>query len=269
MNNTNNIKAEQQTEHQNTEEVRKMEHINNANNNEAEQNNECMTILHEAIIEAGLKPRSSLLSKLEELCNMASMYEAEEENAKDDFGNIPAAYRIDLRAIAEELAYMRVTIARALFKIPDVKLLFDSVYHLSAFLSTECFFIKGVLKVEKAKNKKTTSKAVVDTRTLDYALSLVNGTVSRAKGTAEALKQAALWLAYYKDNDKNPLEYTAVDSALNKVYAAVRRQAKKNGVEIAKSNKATKDAVKTAMLERILEMCKNHEYSFEVLIGEA
>ena len=242
---------------------------NNANNNEAEQNNECMTILHEAIIEAGLKPRSSLLSKLEELCNMASMYEGEEEKAKDDFGNIPAAYRIDLKAISEELAYMRVTIARALFKIPDVKLLFDSVYHLSVFLSTECFFLKGVLKVEKAKNKKTTSKAVADTRTLDYALSLVNGTVSRAKGTAEALKQAALWLAYYKDNN-NPLEYTAVDSALNKVYAAVRRQAKKNAVEISeKSNKVTKDAVKIAVLERILEMCKNHEYSFEVLIGEA
>ena len=243
---------------------------NNTNNNEAEQQTEYMTMLHEAIIEAGLKPRSNLLSKLEELCNMASMYEAEEENVKDDFGDIPAAYRIDLKAIAEELVYIRVTIARALFKIPDVKLLFDSVYHLSAFLSTECFFLRDVLKVEKAKNKKTTSKAVIDNRTLDYALSLVNGTVSRAKGTAEALKQAALWLAYYKDSDKNPLEYTAVDSALNKVYAAVRRQAKKNAVEISeKSNKVTKDAVKFAVLERILEMCKNHEYAFEVLIGEA
>ena len=241
---------------------------NNTNNN-AEQQDEYMTIIHEAIIEAGLKPRSNLLTKLDELCNMASKYEAEEENAKDDFGDIPSAYRVDLKAISEELAYMRVTIARALFKIPDVKLLFDSVYHLSAFLSTECFFLRGVLKEEKAKNKKTTSKAVVDKATLDYAMSLVNGYIPRAKGTAESLKQAALWLAYYKDA-ANPMEYTAVDSALNKVFAAVRRQAKKNAEAIsAKSNNVTKDAVKLAVMERIREMQANHEYAFEVLIGEA
>ena len=237
---------------------------NTNNNNKAEQHPERITYLHEAIIEAGLKPRSNLLSKLEELCELSLVYETEKR------GPLAEAYSFDIMAISEELSYMRITIARALFKIPDVKALFDSVYCLSAFLINECIILRDELRVEKAKNKKTTSKAVVDNRTLDYALSLVNGTVSRAKGTAEALKQAALWLAYYKDNDKNPLEYTAVDSALNKVYAAVRRQAKKNAVEISeKSNKVTKDAVKFAVLERILEMCKNHEYAFEVLIGEA
>lgn len=242
---------------------------NNTTNNNAGQQTEHLTYLHEAIIEAGLKPRSSLLSKLEELCEVSYNAGVERHNAIDSNGRIPEGYLLDLQALDDEVSYIRVTIARALFKVPYVKGLFDSVYHLSAFLSTECYTLRDALRVEKVKNKKTTSKAVVDSLTLDYALSLVNGTVSRAKGTAEALKQAALWLAYYKDNDKNPLEYTAVDCALNKVYAAVRRQAKKNGVEIAKSNKVTKDAVKTAMLERILEMCKNHEYSFEVLIGEA
>jgi len=241
---------------------------NNTNDN-PEQQTELITICHEAIIEAGLKPRSNLLSKLEALCDKSLEYETEKYNAADADGNIPAAYQVDLMAISEELTHMRVTIARALFKIPDVKLVFDSVYHLSAFLISEGSFIRGILRVEKATAKKTTSKAVVDNATLEYALSLVNGATSRAKGTAESLKQAALWLAYYKDS-ANPMEYTAVDNALNKVFAAVRRQAKKNGVEIsAKSNKVTKDAVKSAVMERIREMQANHEYAFEVLIGEA
>ena len=242
---------------------------NNTTNNNAGQQTEHISYLHEAIIEAGLKPRSSLLSKLEELCEVSYNAGVERHNAIDTNGRVPEGYLLDLQALDDEVSCIRVTIARALFKVPYVKGLFDSVYHLSAFLSTECYALRDALRVEKAKSKKTTPKAVVDNRTLDYALSLVNGTVSRAKGTAEALKQAALWLTYYKDNE-NPLEYTAVDSALNKVYAAVRRQAKKNGVEIsAKSNKVTKDAVKIAVLERIQEMCKNHEYAFEVLIGEA
>lgn len=235
---------------------------NNANNN-TEKTAEHITYLHEAIITAGLKPRSNVLTKLEALCEMALAYETA---ANDELAD---AYQPDIMAISEELAYMRVTLSRALFKNPDVKALFDSVFHLSAFLSTECNILRDVLKAEKATNKKTTSKAVVDNATLDYALSLVNGTVSRAKSTAESLKQAALWLAYYKDS-ANPTEFTAVDTALNKVFAAVRRQAKKNAVEIsAKSNKVTKDAVKLAVMERIREMQANHEYAFEVLIGEA
>ena len=243
-------------------------YYNNANNN-TEKTAEHITYLHEAIIAAGLKPRSGLLSKLEALCEVSYNAGVERHNAVDSNGRIPEAYLRDLQALDDEVSFMRVTLARALFKIPDVKAHFDSVYHLSAFLSSECYTIRDELRAEKATAKKTTSKAVVDNATLDYALSLVNGTVSRAKGTAESLKQAALWLAYYKDA-ANPMEHTVVDSALNKVYAAVRRQAKKNAEAIsAKSNNVTKDAVKLAVMERIREMQANHEYAFEVLIGEA
>lgn len=168
----------------------------------------------------------------------------------------------------EEANHARLRLSAALFKRPGFSAVFGSVYVLSAYLKENLFDLVKILE-DNAPVKKTTSKAVVDNSTLDYALSLVNGTVSRAKSTAESLMQAALWLAYYKDSS-NPMEFTAVDTALNKVFAAVRRQAKKNAVEIsAKSNKVTKDAVKLAVMERIREMQANHEYAFEVLIGEA
>lgn len=168
----------------------------------------------------------------------------------------------------EEANHARLRLSAALFKRPEFAAVFGSVYVLSAYLKENLSNLVKILE-DNTPVKKTTSKAVIDNATLDYAMSLVNGTVSRAKGTAESLKQAALWLAYYKDA-ANPMEYTAVDSALNKVFAAVRRQAKKNAVEIsAKSNKVTKDAVKVAVMERIREMQANHEYAFDVLIGEA
>lgn len=168
----------------------------------------------------------------------------------------------------EEANHARLRLSAALFKRPEFAAVFGSVYVLSAYLKENLSNLVKILE-DNAPVKKTTSKAVVDNATLDYAISLVNGTVSRTKGTAESLKQAALWLAYYKDA-ANPMEYTAVDSALNKVFAAVRRQAKKNAEAIsAKSNKVTKDAVKLAVMERIREMQANHEYAFEVLIGEA
>ena len=222
---------------------------NNTNNNNAEQQTE-HTKEEQAFLKALYMPRVSLLKKIKALVDITPEVE-------------------EYAPAVEEANHTRLRLAASLYRRPEFAAVFGSMYVLSAYIKENLYSLVDLLTVNAPK-KTTTSKAVVDTRTLDYALSLVNGTVSRAKGTAEALKQAALWLAYYKDNDKNPLEYTAVDSALNKVYAAVRRQAKKNAVEISeKSNKVTKDAVKIAVLERILEMCKNHEYAFEVLIGEA
>ena len=221
----------------------------NTNNNNAEQHAE-HTKEEQAFLKALYMPRVSLLKKIKALVDITP---AVEEYA-------PAV---------EEANHARLRLAASLYRRPEFAAVFGSMYVLSAYIKENLYSLVDLLTINAPK-KTTTSKAIIDNRTLDYTLSLVNGTVSRAKGTAEALKQAALWLAYYKDSDKNPLEYTAVDSALNKVYAAVRRQAKKNAVEISeKSNKVTKDAVKIAVLERILEMCKNHEYKFDVIIGEA
>ena len=255
----NNQNTEQNTEHQNTEEVRKMEHINNQNTNSEEIKNNADLIA--AVIKTALKPRSSLPSKF---CGLEQLEKTLEAIRKDE-GDVFLLYE----ATEHRLYEARLKIARALIKNIDIALYCgNNPYILAALLKHNTSKIMEGIE-EGKKSKKTTSKALVDNHTLDYALSLVNGTVSRAKGTAESLKQTALWLAHYKDA-ANPMEYTAVDSALNKVFAAVRRQAKKNAVEIsAKSNKVTKDAVKLAVMERIREMQANHEYEFEVLIGEA
>lgn len=213
----------------------------------------------EAILRAALKPRSSIPSKFEALSELLERAKGYESGMIKD-------------ALMYRIYEARLKLSRALLKDLNTAVCCDNnPYVLAVYLEDKDNFISLLSGIRNAKqNKKsTTSKAIVDNATLDYALSLVNGTVSRAKGTAESLKQAALWLAYYKDA-ANPMEYTAVDTALNKVFAAVRRQAKKNAVEIsAKSNKVTKDAVKLAVMERIKEMQANHEYAFEVLIGEA
>lgn len=167
----------------------------------------------------------------------------------------------------EEANHARLRLSAALIKRPEFSAVFGTVYILSAYLKENLFDLVALLE-NNAPVKKTVSKAVMDKATFDYAMSLVNGTVARSNGLAGSLKQTALLLSHHRDSE-NPMEFTAVDSALNKVYAAVRRQAKKNGVEIsAKSNKVTKDAVKIAVMERIREMQANHEYAFEVLIGE-
>ena len=232
-------------------------YYNNANNNTEKTTEHINTaaieqdISHEerVFITALSSPRLSLLKKIKALEAVTPLID-------------------EYQPAVEEANHARLRLSAALFKRPEFAAVFGSVYVLSAYLKENLFDLVKILE-DNAPVKKTTSKAVVDNATLDYAMSLVNGTVSRAKGTAESLKQAALWLAYYKDST-NPMEFTAVDTALNKVFAAARRQAKKNGVEIsAKSNKVTKDAVKLAVMERIREMQANHEYAFEVLIGEA
>ena len=230
-------------------------YYNNANNNTEKTTEHANTVLEgreleqvSVLLDAIIKPRSKALNKLRDYLVLPS----------DDGIN------------EEQKAEIRLSIAKALWKNADVYEVFSCVYEVSYALKKHAETItRTAEKIKAEEGKKPSSKAVVDNATLDYALSLVNGTVSRAKGTAESLKQAALWLAYYKDA-ANPMEYTAVDSALNKVFAAVRRQAKKNAEAIsAKSNKVTKDAVKLAVMERIREMQANHEYAFEVLIGEA
>ena len=228
-------------------------YYNNANNN-TEKTTE-HTREEQAFLKALSMPRVSLLKKMHALRDSNP-----DVNIYDD--------SIDYVTAMEEENHTRLKLAASLYRRPEFMAVFASMYALSAYIHEHLDYLIDLLTANAPK-KAATSKAVVDNPTLDYALSLVNGTVSRAKNTAESLKQAALWLAYYKDS-ANPMEYTAVDNALNKVFAAVRRQAKKNAVEIsAKSNKVTKDAVKLAVMERIREMQANHEYEFEVLIGEA
>lgn len=220
---------------------------NIANNNKAEQQTE-HTKEEQAFLKALYMPRVSLLKKIKALVDVTPAVE-------------------EYTPAVEEANHARLRLAASLYRRPEFALVFGSMYVLSAYIKENLYSLVDLLTVNAPK-KTTVSKAIVDSAIMDYALSLTNGTTARAKGVVDSLKHTALTIAYYKDSERALLEYTAVDSALNKVYAAARRQAKKNGVEIAKSNKVTKDAVKTAMLERILEMCKNHEYAFEVMIGE-
>lgn len=133
-------------------------------------------------------------------------------------------------------------------------------------VSNAAFVVEGLPVVEK---KAAVSKAITYTEAVTYAKELTEGTKNRSLGVANALKTAALIISRHNAlGDVNTSE--AVGKALDSVYAACRRQAKKNGVDIGgKSNKPTKDAAKSAVLTILLRMIKGNEYKFDVIIGEA
>jgi hypothetical protein len=234
MYNTNNNKAEQQNEY----------------NKEVISNDRVMKFLH-IIGEASLKPRSSIPSKLEEL--------AELNMSLDEFGGDNARIRMHISDVCLKIARALAKLfAGSKFSVYDIACIIDLGY-------------EEVLKYVRA-NKKTSSpksKAVTHNEAVEFVRALVEGDKPRSNGFAKDLKHAALLIAFRKSQG-NPSEFVDVDEALNKVYASARRQGKKNGDDLGgKSNNPTKTACKALILEALLRMIENHEYKFDVIIGEA
>lgn len=257
-NNTNN-KVEQQSEHTNTKEVRKIEHINNQNDNtQIKDNAEFIAV----VIETALKPRSSLPSKFNELEELEKISEAIRKDEGDVY--------ILSEATEHRLYEARLKIARTLIKNIDIALYCgNNPYILAVLLKPNTSKIIEGIEEGKKDKKPSVSKVVTHIEAVEFVRSLVEGDKPRSSGFAKDLKHAALLIAFRKSQG-NPSEFVDVDEALNKVYASARRQGKKNGNDLGgKSNNPTKTACKALILETLLRMIDNHEYKFDVIIGEA
>lgn len=249
---------------------------NNANNSTQNstqnniQNNAAEHARYEEILTFVCRPRSSLPRKFAEYVKKEKEADEEQGRLTVEYGSvtdIPTAFWTDLMVMREELGALRVSLAKSLFKRDSIAALFDSVYHLAVFLDAYAGSLFDSIAEVKAKTApKATAKA--DAEILAYLDALTEGKALRSDNFAKALKEAGLLISYRRGQSDNLLEFTNIDAALNKVYAAARRQAKKNGLELAKSNKVTKDAAKAEVLGILLRMVENHEYEFEVIIGE-
>lgn len=232
-NNTTNNKAEQHTEHINTEILTEREFAQ-----------------LDMIVSAILKPRSSGIRKLSDYVSIETKTGGESLNG-------------------EVLADIRLALAKSLWKSADVREYFSCMHEVSFVIKNHASrILKVALSIREATGKKPASRAAIHSEMIDYINGLVEGTIPRADGLARDLKALALEVAYRRGNE-NLTDSLSVDKALDKVYASARRQAKKNAVEIGgKSNKPTKDECKRVVLEILLRMVTEHEHEFEVIIEE-
>ncbi|MFA5744333.1 MAG: hypothetical protein WC936_05985 [Candidatus Nanoarchaeia archaeon] len=121
----------------------------------------------------------------------------------------------------------------------------------------------------KQSAKPRTAGGIVYDACVQYAVSTVRGDILRSNRVASSLEGCALRLCASRGIDGTIVMSEALDKALSKVYASIRSQAKTNGVEIGgKSNTATKNAAKTAILTELLRLKVEDSYQFDVIIGE-
>lgn len=198
-----------------------------------------------AIVSAICKPRSKAVSKLSDYVLNESNDDIEEEWKAD----------------------IRLSVAKSLWKNADVFEAFGSLYAVSVCIKKYALEIVAIaLKVKEV--RKPTSKAITHTEAVEYCRALTEGFKRRSAGVERDLKALALLTAYH--NSIGTVECEAVSKALDKVYASMRRQAKKNDEDIGgKSNKPTKEAAKEAILNTLLRMIREHEYELQIIIGEA
>ena len=121
--------------------------------------------------------------------------------------------------------------------------------------------------IESGKPAKTTSRksGVVDEACLKYATGVIQGSILKNSRVAKNCKDLALKMLVNPGFDVNDLPMS-IDTLANKVYASIRSQAKKNGIEFAKSNTATKTAVKKAVIIAIELLHQAHGTEYEILI---
>jgi len=156
--------------------------------------------------------------------------------------------------------------AKRLFENPTDRAV-EAVYNTLS----ECAqsIINAVNEIKQTSAPKSRGGVVYD-KCVQYGISLVRGDILRSNRVASSLEGCALRLCASRDMTAgNVVMSEALDKALNKVYASVRSQAKTNGVDIGgKSNTATKNAAKTAILEELLRLKVEDAYQFDVIIGE-
>lgn len=156
-------------------------------------------------------------------------------------------------------------ISKRIFENPTDRAI-EEVYDV---LVESASIIDAVTNIKQT-NKPTNRGGVVYDACVQYAVSTVRGDILRSNRVVSALEGCALRLCVSRDLTTGTVIMSeALDKALNKVYAAVRSQAKTNGVDIGgKSNTATKTATKNAILNELLRIKTEDSYQFDVIIGE-
>lgn len=247
---TNN---DNQNSEQNNTTLNEVNNMSNQNTNTAQH--EVEKSVFDTVLDASLKPRSSVPSKFEALNAVLELHKGTEDG-------------MFKKVLLYEIYEARLKIARALLRDLDVAACCDNnPYVLAMYIERDFSALLQKIREGKKNKKPTVSKAITHAEAVEYARALTEGYKNRSSGVARDLKSAALLIAYRNSN--NALDSEDVDKALDKVYAAVRRQGKKNEVDLGgKSNKPTKEAAKAAILEVLLRMINGHEYEFSVIIGE-
>jgi len=143
----------------------------------------------------------------------------------------------------------------------------DSSNYESFAISIYHDTIELIRAIEANKTVKTTTRkgGIVDTACMNYAVGIIRGDILKSARVAKNCKDLALKMLVNPGFDINDLPMS-VDSLANKVYASIRSQATKNGEQFAKSNTATKNAVKTALIETIEALRLDHGTEYEILI---
>jgi len=154
-------------------------------------------------------------------------------------------------------------ISKRIFENPTDRAI-EEVYNI---LVESASIVDAVNNFKQATTPK--KSGVVYDACVQYAVSTVSGDILRSNRVANALEGCALRLCASRDTAGTIIMSEALDKALNKVYAAVRSQAKTNGVDIGgKSNTATKTTTKAAILNELLRIKTEDSYQFDVIIGE-
>lgn len=122
-------------------------------------------------------------------------------------------------------------------------------------------------RITEEKPSKTTTRkgGIIDMACMNYAVGVIRGDVLKNARVAKNCKDLALKLLVNPNFDVNDL-LLSIDTLANKVYASIRSQATKNGEQFAKSNTATKNAVKKAIIEAVEALRLEHGTEYEILI---
>ena len=143
----------------------------------------------------------------------------------------------------------------------------DSSNYESFAISIYHDTIELIRAIEANKTVKTTTRkgGIIDTVCLNYATGIIRGDILKNARVAKNCKDLALKMLVNPGFDVNDLPLS-IDTLANKVYASIRSQAKKNGEQFAKSNTATKNAVKKAIIETVEALRLEHGTEYEILI---
>ena len=123
--------------------------------------------------------------------------------------------------------------------------------------------INAVNEIKQTAKPRT--RGIIDMACMNYSVGVIRGDVLKNARVAKNCKDLALKLLVNPNFDVNDL-LLSIDTLANKVYASVRSQATKNGESFSKSNTATKNAVKTALIETIEALRLEHGTEYEILI---
>ena len=122
-------------------------------------------------------------------------------------------------------------------------------------------------RITEEKPSKTTTRkgGIIDMACMNYAVGVIRGDVLKNARVAKNCTDLALKMLVNPGFDINDVPMS-IDTLANKVYASIRSQATKNGESFSKSNTATKNAVKKAIIEAVEALRLEHGTEYEILM---